>query len=59
VCATLAVVQEPGEYQRLWSNTYRRLAWYIVLACGGAAIYSFVAFGSLGLAWRNAAAVKW
>lgn len=51
-------LQEPPEHQSLLSHTYRRLAWYVVLACGSASICSSAAIDSLGLAWRNVAAVK-
>lgn len=52
------VEQDAARNQRLSSDTYQRLASYVALGCGGAAVYSAAALGSLGLAWQNPAAAK-
>ena len=54
----LCVKQDAARNQRLSSDTYQRLASYVALGCGGAAVYSAVALGSLGLAWHTPAAAK-
>jgi hypothetical protein len=54
----LSVAQDAARNERLSSDTYQRLASYIALGCGAAAIYSAAALGNLGLCWQNPAAAK-
>ena len=50
--------QSAARNQRLGSDTYQRLASFVAIGFGAAAVYAAASLGGLGIVWHDEALVK-